>query len=53
MAESPSGRPISAYESMQPYKDGVIVSYTNPLPIDAQEEGLVVFTGFTRESGKT
>ncbi len=38
---------------MQPYKDGVIVSYTNPLPIDAQETGLVVFTGFTRESGKT
>ena len=38
---------------MQPYKDGVIVSYTNPMPIEAQENGLVVFTGFTRESGKT
>ena len=45
--------PFSAYESMQPYKDGVIVSYTQPLAIDAQENGLVIFTGFTRESGKT
>ena len=38
---------------MQPYKNGVIVSYSNPMPIEAQEAGLVVFTGFTRESGKT
>jgi len=45
--------PFSAYESMQPYKDGVIVSYTQPLAIDALEDGLVIFTGFTRESGKT
>ena len=45
--------PFSMYESMQPYKNGVLVSYTNPLPIEAQGSGLVVFTGFTRESGKT
>lgn len=45
--------PFAAYESMQPYKEGVIVSYTNPMPITAQGDGLVVFTGFTRQSGKT
>jgi len=45
--------PLSVYESMQPYKNGVLVSYTNPLSIEAQGRGLVVFTGFTRESGKT
>ncbi|MDW0118098.1 M23 family metallopeptidase [Sporosarcina thermotolerans] len=45
--------PFAAYESMQPYKDGVIVSYTNAMPITAQGDGLVVFTGFTRQSGKT
>ncbi|MDN4607132.1 M23 family metallopeptidase [Sporosarcina highlanderae] len=45
--------PFAAYESMQPYKDGVIVSYTNAMPIIAQGDGLVVFTGFTRQSGKT
>ncbi len=45
--------PFAAYESMQPYKDGVIVSYMHPLAINAQERGLVIFTGFTRESGKT
>jgi hypothetical protein len=44
---------FSVYESMQPYKNGVLVSYANPLSIDAQGRGLVVFTGFTRESGKT
>lgn len=45
--------PFTLYESMQPYKNGVIVSYADPLPIEAQGPGLVVFTGFTRESGKT
>ncbi len=53
MADPLQEDPFSVYESMQPYKDGVIVSYTNPLPIEAQGGGLVVFTGFTRESGKT
>ena len=37
MAETNQEDPLSVYESMQPYKKGVIVSYTNPLPIDAQE----------------
>ena len=53
MAEPIQEDPFAVYESMQPYKNGVIVSYSNPLPIEAQESGLVVFTGFTRESGKT
>ena len=45
--------PFASYESMQPYKDGVIVSYMNAMPITAQGDGLVVFTGSTRQSGKT
>lgn len=45
--------PFAAYESMQPYKSGVILSYAEPLPIAARGNGLVVFTGFTRQSGKT
>ncbi|MCM3637292.1 M23 family metallopeptidase [Sporosarcina luteola] len=45
--------PFAAYESMQPYKDGVIASYAHPMPIIAQGDGLIVFTGFTRQSGKT
>lgn len=44
---------LPAYESMQPFKDGVLVSYTNPIPIQAQNDGLVVFTGITRQTGKT
>lgn len=45
--------PLNDYESMQPYKDGVIVSYSNPLPIAAKGNGLVIFTGHTRLTGKT
>ncbi|MGG0667495.1 M23 family metallopeptidase [Lederbergia citrisecunda] len=45
--------PFAAYESMQPYKDGVIASYAHSMPITAQGDGLIVFTGFTRQSGKT
>jgi hypothetical protein len=45
--------PFAAYESMQPYKEGVIASYAHPMPITAQGDGLIVFTGFTRQSGKT
>jgi len=45
--------PFAAYESMQPYKSGVILSYAEPLPIAARGDGLIVFTGFTRQSGKT
>ncbi len=53
MAGKEQNDPFSMYESMQPYKNGVLVSYTNPLSIEAQGSGLIVFTGFTRESGKT
>lgn len=52
-AELNPEEPFSAYESMQPYKDGVIVSYTVPMAIEARGSGLIIFTGFTRRSGKT
>lgn len=44
---------LTTYESMQPYHDGAIVSYSYPLSIDAPHSGLVTFTGFTRQTGKT
>ena len=44
---------LTTYESMQPYKDGVLVSYTQPVPVVAQGDGLVIFTGITRQTGKT
>lgn len=53
MADPHVEEPFSMYESMQPYKDGVIISYASAVPIEARGDGLVVFTGFTRESGKT
>lgn len=44
---------FTTYESMQPYKEGVLVSYTQPVPVEAQGSGLVIFTGITRQTGKT
>ncbi len=46
-------RILSTYESLQPYKNGAIVSYTQPIAIEAEQNGLVIFTGITRETGKT
>lgn len=45
--------PFATYKSIQPYRKGVIVSYAQPMPIEAQGDGLVLFTGFTRDTGKT
>ncbi|MCZ2258408.1 hypothetical protein [Sporosarcina sp. G11-34] len=50
---SQKGEPLSLYESMQPYKDGVLISYESPLAIEAQGNGLIIFTGYTRRTGKT
>ena len=50
---SHQGGMLPAYESMQPFQDGVLVSYANPIPIQAQNNGLVVFTGITRKTGRT
>lgn len=44
---------LSGYETMQPYQDGVLVTYTNPLAIHAQGSGLIIFTGYTSQTGKT
>ncbi|MHA6259317.1 hypothetical protein ACXYMX_05305 [Sporosarcina sp. CAU 1771] len=44
---------LSGYETMQPYQDGVLISYTNPLAINAQGNGLIIFTGYTSLTGKT
>lgn len=46
-------RSISKYESIQPYKEGAIVSYGQPIAVEAEQSGLVIFTGITRQTGKT
>lgn len=53
VSSNQSFEPFSLYESFQPYQDGAIISYVQPLPITAKGSGLVVFTGHTRQSGKT
>ncbi|HSO56744.1 MAG TPA: hypothetical protein VLQ66_00790, partial [Paenisporosarcina sp.] len=38
---------------MQPYEEGVLVSYTTPIQVTAREDGIILFTGHTRHTGKT
>ncbi|ARD47030.1 hypothetical protein SporoP37_01815 [Sporosarcina sp. P37] len=45
--------PFATFESFQPYQDGAIISYQQPHAITSHGNGLVVFTGYTRQSGKT
>ena len=40
-AEPDEVDPLTMYESMQPYKSGVIISYADPMMIEAQGPGLV------------
>ncbi|MFX3674510.1 MAG: hypothetical protein ACE3JQ_08690 [Paenisporosarcina sp.] len=44
---------MTTYESLQPYEDGVIVSYKAPVKVIAREDGLILYTGHTRHTGKT
>jgi len=44
---------LAAYYSLQPFKTGVLVSYEEPMSIIAKEDGLVIYTGHTRHTGKT
>ncbi|AOV07610.1 peptidoglycan DD-metalloendopeptidase family protein [Sporosarcina ureilytica] len=44
---------LGSYESLQPFKEGVIISYPQPIAIEAQRDGLVIFTGIKRQTGKT
>ncbi|QBP43049.1 hypothetical protein E2636_06455 [Paenisporosarcina antarctica] len=44
---------MATYESMQPYENGVIVSYTTQIKVFAREDGIILFTGHTRHTGKT
>lgn len=46
-------RVLGDYASIQPYKNGAIVSYTHPIEIEAEQDGLIIFTGISRETGKT
>jgi len=44
---------MASFESMQPYEEGVLVSYTTPIKVMAREDGIILFTGHTRHTGKT
>ncbi len=46
-------RALGLYESIQPFAEGAIVSYSQPIAVEAESSGLVIFTGITRKTGKT
>lgn len=44
---------ITSYESIQPFREGIMISYPSPISVQAEKNGLVIFTGITRQTGKT
>ena len=44
---------MASYESMQPYEEGVLVSYNTSIEVVAREDGIILFTGHPRHTGKT
>jgi len=51
--KSPVIPTMASYESMQPYEEGVLVSYSTAVQVVAREDGIILFTGHTRHTGKT
>lgn len=45
--------PLVEYKSIQPYEDGVILSIDSKQDLFASENGLIIFTGYTKKTGKT
>lgn len=45
--------PLIEYKSIQPFSKGAILSINESQELYASENGLVIFTGYTRETGKT
>lgn len=44
---------MTSYDSFQPFRDGIMISYPSSISIQAEKNGLVIFTGITRKTGKT
>lgn len=41
------------YDSLQPYKNGVVITTPTTSSVQATKSGLVIFTGITKSTGKT
>ena len=52
-AKDPVIPTMATYESMQPYDEGVLVAYKTPIQVVAHQDGIILFTGHTRNTGKT
>lgn len=45
--------PLIEYKSIQPYKEGAILSINNSQQLFASQNGFILFTGYTKKTGKT
>ena len=45
--------PLIEYKSIQPFEDGAILSIEDSQDLYASENGLIIFTGYTKKTGKT
>ncbi|SIT83082.1 peptidoglycan DD-metalloendopeptidase family protein [Edaphobacillus lindanitolerans] len=44
---------IARFSTLQPFREGVLLSYDAAVPVSAKGDGLVIYTGHTRQTGKT
>ncbi|MCM3086617.1 peptidoglycan DD-metalloendopeptidase family protein [Bhargavaea ginsengi] len=44
---------MAEFSSLQPFREGVVLSYGATIPVTAKGDGLVIYTGHTRQTGKT
>lgn len=45
--------PLIEYKSIQPFEEGAILSINDSQELFAAENGLIIFTGYTKKTGKT
>ncbi|TQR19203.1 hypothetical protein [Psychrobacillus vulpis] len=50
---APITPPLLEYKSIQPFADGALLSIDESQNLHASDNGLIIFTGYTRQTGKT
>ncbi|WP_040228946.1 M23 family metallopeptidase [Bhargavaea cecembensis] len=44
---------MARFSTLQPFREGVLLSYNSAVPVTAKGDGLVIYTGHTRQTGKS
>lgn len=53
VSSEPINQELLTFVSVKPFQNGYLLTFEEPLPILAIDQGLVVYTGHSKETGKT